>query len=118
VVALVDDLFFRARIEETARQCGVELRAVVSPEALAAELHAAADEDVLILVDLNAKADGVAAVEHLRTAGNPATVIAFLSHVQTELAARARAAGCSEVMPRSKFTRELPAILLRAKTQS
>jgi hypothetical protein len=36
--------------------------------------------------------------------------------VQTDLAERARAAGCQDVMPRSKFTQNLAAILRGAKT--
>ena len=41
VVALVDDLFFQARLLETAKQVGVELRMCTTPDALAAEgLHA------------------------------------------------------------------------------
>jgi hypothetical protein len=42
-------------------------------------------------------------------------VVGFLSHVQTDLAAQARAAGCDEVMPRSAFTQNLAAILTAAK---
>jgi hypothetical protein len=42
--------------------------------------------------------------------------VGFLSHVQTELAELARAAGCQDVMPRSKFTAELAQILGRAKS--
>jgi hypothetical protein len=42
-------------------------------------------------------------------------VLAFLSHVQTDLAAQARAAGCTEVIPRSVFTQNLAAILEAAK---
>ncbi|MCU1342143.1 MAG: hypothetical protein JWN92_1566, partial [Candidatus Acidoferrum typicum] len=93
------------------------------------------------IVDLNARQGALDAVEQLcnRTAepaslagvgcglglepgiqanapGNPRRVIAFLSHVQTELAERARAAGCQDVMPRSKFTQNLAAILRGAKT--
>jgi hypothetical protein len=34
-----------------------------------------------------------------------------LSHVQTQLAAQAQAAGCNEVLPRSSFTQNLAAIL-------
>jgi len=41
--------------------------------------------------------------------------VAFLSHVQTELAAQARAAGCSDVMPRSVFAQNLAAILQTVK---
>jgi hypothetical protein len=42
-------------------------------------------------------------------------VVAFLSHVQGDLAAQAQAAGCAEVMPRSAFTQNLAAILEPAK---
>ena len=113
VIALVDDLFFQARLAETARQVGVELKVVTTGDALAEETRNAAG---LIVIDLNAKADAIGAIEKLRGAGNTAPVVAFLSHVQTELAERARAAGCREVMPRSKFTQNLAAILSAAKS--
>ncbi len=108
VIALVDDLFFQARLAETARQVGVDLKIVTTTEALAEEARTAAG---LVVIDLNARADAIAAIEKLRASGNAAPVVAFLSHVQTELAERARAAGCREVMPRSKFTQNLAAIL-------
>ena len=112
VIALVDDLFFQAKLAETARQTGVELKVVTTPEALAEEARNAAG---LIVIDLNARTDAIGAIEKLRAAGNAAPLIGFLSHVQTELAERARAAGCREVMPRSKFTQNLAAILGRVK---
>ncbi len=113
VVALVDDLFFAARIRETARQVGVEFERVGTGDAL----MAAAQQNTasLFTVDLNSHAAPLAVVERLRAEGNVVPVVAFLSHVQAELAERARAAGCSQVLPRSKFTTELPAILSRAK---
>jgi DNA-binding NarL/FixJ family response regulator len=122
VLALVDDIFFQARISATAKQVGVELKMFGAVEALVA---AAVPVDVspsntakkceLIVIDLNARADAIGALERLRDAGNQTPIVAFLSHVQTELAERARAAGCAEVMPRSKFTQDLAAILGRAK---
>jgi len=48
--------------------------------------------------------------------GNPQPIVGFLSHVQTDLAEKARAAGCTEVLPRSQFTAKLADILSRAKT--
>jgi hypothetical protein len=42
-------------------------------------------------------------------------MVGFLSHVQVDLAEQARAAGCDEVMPRSKFTQNLAEILSSAK---
>jgi hypothetical protein len=45
-------------------------------------------------------------------------LIAYLSHVQVDLAQHARDAGCHEVMPRSQFTKNLATILAKAKSQS
>lgn len=112
VLALVDDLFFRAKIVETARLSDVELACFATPQDLVDE--ALAKPPALVLIDLNAANDPFRALEQLAP-GNSIPLIAFLSHVQTELAERARHAGCTEVMPRSKFSKELPAILARAK---
>jgi CheY-like chemotaxis protein len=116
VLLLVDDLFFQMKILETAKHVGVTVKAVSQPDALLAEAQREAPS--LVIVDLNAKAGGVEAVEKLRAAGIEPPVVAFLSHVQVDLAERARAAGCSEVMPRSKFTQNLAAILSQAKQAS
>jgi CheY-like chemotaxis protein len=113
VLALVDDLFFQARMLETARQVGIELKTVSTGDAFLAE--AAQSSTGLLIVDLNVRQGGIEALERLRAAGNQRPVIAFLSHVQVELAERARAAGCQQVLPRSKFTQNLAAILTGAK---
>ncbi len=114
VVALVDDLFFQAKMYETARQVGVDLKTVTTGDALLAE--AEQTSPALLIVDLNARHGAIEALERLRAAGNQRPVIAFLSHVQVGLAERARAAGCQQVMPRSKFTQNLAAILSQAKS--
>lgn len=113
-VALVDDLFFIAKMQETARQVGTQLRTVSTVGALVQ----AAEEDAvkLIIVDLNARAGSIEALEQLKTLGNQKPTIAFLSHVQTELAERAKASGCGQVMPRSMFAQNLAKILLTAKS--
>jgi hypothetical protein len=87
VAALIDDLFFQLKVAETAKQLGVEFKVASNPDALFTLLD---PPTRLVIVD-------------------------FLSHVQTELAAQARAAGCLEVMPRSVFTQNLAAILQGAK---
>jgi CheY-like chemotaxis protein len=115
VVALVDDLFFQAKLLETAKQVGVELRTCATPEALSAEIAKSAPK--LVVVDLNARGNPLQAVEQVRADGD-IPLIGFLSHVQLDLAERARAAGCRDVMPRSKFTRDLATILARAKSES
>jgi DNA-binding NarL/FixJ family response regulator len=114
VVALVDDLFFQAKMRETARQVGVELKMVTTGDALVAE--AQQNAAALVIVDLNARGGAIEALERLRATGNQRPVVAFLSHVQVELAERARVAGCQQVMPRSAFTQNLAAILSQAKS--
>ncbi len=114
IVALVDDLFFVARIQEVARQVGVELKTVATGEALLAEAQSRAPG--LVIVDLNARNAPIEAVERLRAAGIDVPVTGFLSHVQVELAERARAAGCDPVLPRSKFTQQMAVIFARVKS--
>jgi DNA-binding NarL/FixJ family response regulator len=115
-IVLIDDLFFQAKLFETAKQTGTTLETVASGDLLVKA--AALSPTALIIVDLNARQGALEAVEKLgaNAPGNPRRMIAFLSHVQTDLAQRARAAGCQEVMPRSKFTENLAAILRGAKS--
>lgn len=113
VVALVEDIFFIAKMKETAKQTGVALETAGDAEAL--EQAARTDGTSLLIVDLNARGS-IEAVEKLRAAGITLSVIAFFSHVQAELGERARAAGCQQVMPRSKFSRDLAEILSAAKS--
>src|ERR1700683_5774854 len=116
VVALVDDLFFQAKLLETAKQVGVEVRTCSTPDALDAEIARA--QPRLIVVGLNARTGPFEALERLQASGGKIPLIAFLSHVQVDLAERARAAGCSDVMPRSKFTQNLATILARTKSDT
>ena len=112
VAALIDVLFFQMKVAETAKHLGLEFKVAGNPEALAALLD---PPTKLVIVDLNSRNQPVATIERLRATHKELRVVAFLSHVQTELAAQARAAGCQEVMPRSLFTQNLAAILQPAK---
>ncbi len=112
VVALRDDLFFQMKVAETAKHLGLELKVATNGDALLGLLEPAPN---LVIVDLNARSQPLAAIERVRAANKDLRVIAFLSHVQRELAAQAQSAGCNEVMPRSAFTQNLAAILGSAK---
>jgi CheY-like chemotaxis protein len=112
VLALVDDLFFRSKLTETARQVGVTVQTFTTGGTLLASMSAGPPS--LIVIDLSVP-QALEAVEQLHKLGNPPLVIAFLSHVQTELAERARAVGCQRVLPRSRFAAELADILRRVK---
>jgi DNA-binding NarL/FixJ family response regulator len=108
----MDDLFFQMKLAETAKHLGVEVKVAATTEALLPLLDPAPK---LLIVDLNSRSQPIATIQRLRADKNGVRVIAFLSHVQTELAAQARAAGCDEVLPRSAFTQNLAAILGAAK---
>ena len=116
VAALIDDIFFQAKLTETARQLGIDLRACADANTFVAEISNGKPK--LVIVDLNAQANPLEAIATAKSAAPDVPVIGFFSHVQTELAERARAAGCTEAMPRSKFTRDLATILARAKSHS
>src|SRR5271168_2179290 len=96
-IVLIDDLFFQAKLHETAKLTGTVLETVTTGEQLLKS--AAANPAALVIVDLNARQGALEAIEQIGKPGgegNPRRVIAFLSHVQTDLAERARAAGCHE----------------------
>jgi len=114
-LALVDDLFFQAKLLETAKQLSVQLRTFSASAPLLSEAVKSAPH--VVIVDLNAKDHPVEAIACLCSKSPGLPIVAFLSHVQTDLADRARSAGCARVLPRSQFTRELATILLQAKSQ-
>jgi DNA-binding NarL/FixJ family response regulator len=114
ILVLVDDIFFQAKMLETAKHAGVEMKAFASGEALLVEISEAAPN--LVVVDLNARHAPMETVASLRSLNSRIPVLGFFSHVQTEIAERALEAGCTQVMPRSKFTKDLSAIFSRAKS--
>ena len=115
VAALIDDLFFQMKVAETAKHLGLEFKVASNPEAL---MNLLEPPTRLVIVDLNSRNQPVATIQRIRATQKELRVVAFLSHVQTELAAQARTAGCAEVLPRSVFTQNLAAILQSAKDSS
>jgi len=102
VVAYVPDLMDRSRISATATGAGGSTVVfVASPQALSAE---AAEAD-LVVVDLGRP--GV--LEQLRELTTPS--VGFASHVDRDLMAAAKAAGCGQVLARSTFFSRLGALL-------
>lgn len=112
VIAAVDDLFFGAKILETAERLKVPLRLVRSPEELA--VQARASRPALLIFDLNSEVcQPLQAIRRVKT--NPelkdTPALGFFSHVQQDLKAAAVEAGCDRIMARSAFTAQLPEIL-------
>jgi CheY-like chemotaxis protein len=111
LVACLDDLFFRSKIEATARHLNVPVR--FTP---AKDLAATCRDGTCaaILLDLSANGEPLEAVRRLRedAATRELPIICFLSHVDKELARRAEAAGATRVMPRSEFAETLPDLMM------
>ncbi len=110
VVGLLSDLFFAARIRETAKQLGVPCVIVRDP----AELAGRVADARLVIVDMNLRgADAAAAVRALKA--DPATrgvrVVGYLFDAHEDLIRAARAAGCDQVLSRGGLTRKLPELI-------
>ena len=116
VVALIDDIFFQAKIGETAKQLGLEFRACTTPDALESEIAKAPPR--LVVIDLNSHANPIDAISRVTRNTETTLLIGFLSHTEVDLAEKARAAGCREVLPRSKFAQNMATILGCAKSDS
>lgn len=113
----IDDLFFTAKIQETARKLGVKVAFVKNEKEQIAALTAAQNEDHpgLIVFDLNnANAKPMTLIPKLKAKLKKTTsIIGFLSHLQGDLKAKAVEAGCDTVMPRAAFSQNLPNLLRR-----
>ena len=108
VLAIVDDLLFQARIQGVAAPLGVEVR-IAKTFAQAQDAWA---DPAVVIVDLNCTgADPLEVVRTLRAQRPTVPIIGYGSHVQAELLAQARAAGCTTVLPRSAFVQQLPRLL-------
>ena len=112
IIVAVDDLFFLAKIQETARQLGVRIECLRSNREI---LEAAEALPALIIFDLNGNAKPLATIAKIRRQARlkKIALIGFVSHLQAELKMQAQEAGCDLVMPRSAFSQNLPALLRR-----
>ena len=105
VIVLVRDLMFSSRILAEARAAGVSVKTVRDPEGLEGL------PGRRLIVDLNQPGCIDAAAAWKGAAGDGAAVLGFVSHVDAETIARARAVGIDSVMPRSQFVTRLAGLL-------
>jgi DNA-binding NarL/FixJ family response regulator len=103
------DLIFSTKITGTARAVGLDMQVVGSPHAAAERLSASPASCVILDLGLpSITPDHIRAIV-AAAAGSP--VVAFGSHVDAAQLESARTAGCSDVMPRSRFAATLPQLL-------
>jgi len=116
IFAFVDDLFFLAKIQETARKMNVKVEFVKTEKDLTDRMgENGNDKPSLIIFDLNnTSAKPLSTIAKLKSKLKKDTnIIGFLSHVQGELKLKAQEAGCDMVVPRSAFSQNLAQILRR-----
>jgi hypothetical protein len=118
IFCFIEDLFFMAKIQETARKLGVKVEFVKGGDkdtvARLTELPEA-DRPKLVVFDLNnLNAKPISLIPKIKAKFKKATsIVGFLNHLQGELKAKAVEAGCDTVMPRSAFSQSLPNMLRR-----
>jgi len=118
IYCFIEDLFFLAKIQETARKLGVKVEFVKGSdkEAVTRVLSLPEGErPTLVVFDLNnVSAKPITLIPKFKTKyKKTVSVIGFLSHLQGELKMKASEVGCDTVMPRSAFSQSLPNLLRR-----
>jgi CheY-like chemotaxis protein len=113
IVAVLEDLFFTVKINESAKHAGLPIQFVKSEIDV---LENAKTKPVLIILDLNFQGiEPLKLIAKLKSDAETKSInlIGYLSHVQGELKQQAQEAGCDMVMARSAFSQNLPQILKR-----
>jgi hypothetical protein len=113
----IEDLFFLAKIQETAKKLGIKVGFLKNEKDTVAKFADAPEQErpSLIVFDLNnANAKPLTLIPKLRAKLKKGTsIIGFLSHLQGDLKVKAVEAGCDMVMPRSAFSQNLPNLMRR-----
>lgn len=115
-IAWVTDLIFATKIRSTAQAVGAVVELVRDRPGLESAVASGPVDQVLL--DLNATGlDPASAVAAARAIPGRPRIIAYLSHVQADLAAAARAAGADEILARSAFSERLPSLLRGTRSE-
>jgi hypothetical protein len=117
IFCFIDDLFFQAKIHETARKLGVKVEFVKGDKESVARLLDLKDgnKPALLIFDLNnLNAKPMTLIPKFKTKfKKTVSVVGFLGHLQGDLRTKAVEVGCDSVMPRSAFSQTLPNLLRR-----
>ncbi len=113
----IEDLFFLAKIQETAKKLGIKVGFLKNEKDTVTKIVEAPEDErpSLIVFDLNnANAKPLTLIPKLKAKLKKSTsIIGFLSHLQGDLKVKAVEAGCDMVMPRSAFSQNLPNLMRR-----
>ena len=113
VVAVIDDLFFQAKVRTALQHLGLAADIVPDGDRLQARLQGG-DAPALVIVDLTLRSgDANSLIRNLRAAehGSSVPILAFGSHVAVEVQKQALQAGASQVVAKSAFAKRLPQLV-------
>ncbi|MCX5660429.1 MAG: hypothetical protein NTW19_12000 [Planctomycetota bacterium] len=118
IVYCCPDLIFGTKIRSTADSLGVPARPARDAQALNNRLTRVDDGKVNepvtgVLIDLELGEVGLSLLEQIKKFDAAIPVVAFGSHVATEVLASARERGADFVLSRGTFSTQLPSILER-----
>jgi hypothetical protein len=115
IFCFIEDLFFQAKIQETAKKLGIKVEFVKGEKETVSRITDATEPPTLLVFDLNnLNAKPMSLIPKFKTKFKKATsIIGFLNHLQGDLKMKAIDAGCDTVMPRSAFSQSLPNLLRR-----
>jgi PleD family two-component response regulator len=113
VLAVLDDLFFTVKINESAKRAGLPIEFLKSEKDV---LEKAKEKPSLIIIDLNfAGIHPLELIAGLKANADTKGInlLSYVSHVQGELKQQAQEAGADMVLARSAFSQNLLQILKR-----
>ena len=113
VVAALNDLMFIVKIQEAAKRAGLDVTFVKSSADAIAQAKLG---PAVLILDLNSAAfDALHLISALKSDPETSAIdlIGYVSHVQVELKQAAQDKGCNQVLARSAFVQNLPALLQR-----
>jgi CheY-like chemotaxis protein len=112
VLCVVDDLMFSVKISTAAKAAGAPVLFERAPDAVIARVRQ--DRPTLVIFDLNSsRLKPIETIAALKADPDLQAVrtLGYVSHVQSDVIAAARQAGCDEVLARSAFSDRLGSIL-------
>jgi len=119
IVCAIEDLLFSIKISTTARQLGVSIYFERFRDRVLATIRE--KQPSLVIFDLNSsRLDPMTVIAAMKADPKLSRIqtLGYVSHVDSEAIAAARRAGIDQVMARSAFTAQLPAILQSASSSS
>jgi PleD family two-component response regulator len=113
VIALVEDPFWRTKIDNAVKSVGASTVFISDPSRAAGAIEPGAP--VIVVVDLALKAPPFDAVAGLKKAGATSSipVIGYFDIARKDLKEKAIAAGFDEVLPRSSFAERFADMVMK-----